>query len=94
MADGSASVMDYEEHEKTYRNFINFSKVAVLAVLTFVLVIAMIGFGEVAGTVWASITTVATVIAVGIGLATGDKGYVAPGIVFLFACVVTIALTI
>ncbi|GHB38741.1 hypothetical protein GCM10007094_30270 [Pseudovibrio japonicus] len=94
MADGSASVMDYKEHEKTYKNFINFSKVGILAALTFVLAIAMVGFGGTAGTVWASITTVATVIAAGVGMASGDRSHVVPGIVFLLAGVVTIVLTV
>jgi len=86
--------MDYEEHEKTYKNFINFSKVGVLAVLTFVLVIAMVGFGGTAGTVWASIITVANVIAAGVGMASGDRAHVVPGIVFLIAGAVTVALPI
>ncbi|WP_208976426.1 aa3-type cytochrome c oxidase subunit IV [Polycladidibacter hongkongensis] len=92
MSDGAVSVMDYDEHNRTYNGFINFSKAGTITLLTIVLCLAMVGFGGGGGKVAAVVFTLLSIVGLGIGMASGDKAHRAPGAVFLLAGLTTLVL--
>jgi hypothetical protein len=77
--------MDYAEHERTYAGFINFSKVGTVAVLNIMLCLALFAFGGGAGMFFGWVVLIASLVAGGVGLALGDKGWVPSAVLFVIA---------
>lgn len=82
MSDETAPSMDYNEHERTYDGFINFSKIGVIAVLNIVLCLILFAFGGTAAAVFGWILLIATIAASGIGIALGATGWIPSAVVF------------
>ncbi|MTI45034.1 aa3 type cytochrome c oxidase subunit IV [Roseibium hamelinense] len=74
--ENTAPSMDYNEHERTYEGFINFSKVGTVAVINVVLCLILFAFGGGAATFFGWILLIATVVAAGIGMALGASGWI------------------
>lgn len=85
MSNDTASAMDYNAHEQTYEGFINFSKVGTVAVLNIVLCLILFAFGGTAATVFGWLMLIANLIATAVGLALGEKGWIAPSAVFVLS---------
>lgn len=83
MSDNTVPAMDYDEHERTYTAFINFSKVGTVAVLNIVLCLILFGFGGFTAVVFGVLMLLATLVASAVGLALGEKGWVPSAVVFV-----------
>ncbi|CTQ72334.1 MULTISPECIES: aa3-type cytochrome c oxidase subunit IV [Stappiaceae] len=92
MSDETAPAMDYETHESTYEGFINFSKIGTVAVLNIVLCLILFAFGGTSAVVFGWLMLIATLVASGIGMALGEKGWVPPTVVFALTGVLCILL--
>lgn len=73
---GAHSAMDYAEHERTYKGFIHFTEVGVVAVLVIVAALAVGGTKHAWGV--ASLGTILAMITGGVGLAAPSIGWRAP----------------
>jgi hypothetical protein len=85
--------MDYASHEQTYEGFINFAKVGTIAVLNIVLCLILFAFGGTAAAVFGWLMLLATIVAAGVGVALGEKGWVPPAAVFVLTgilCILTV----
>jgi hypothetical protein len=78
---GGHPAMDYSEHEKTYKGFVHFTEVGTVALIAIVLALAVGGVKHAWFT--ASIGTIATLVATGIGLAAPSIAWRAPLVVAL-----------
>ncbi|WP_434055413.1 MAG: aa3-type cytochrome c oxidase subunit IV [Roseibium sp.] len=90
MSDDNAPAMDYDEHERTYEGFINFSKVGTIAVINIVICLIMFGFGGTTAVVFGWLMLIATMVASAIGLALGDSGWIPPTAVTVLTIVLAI----
>ncbi|GGB32462.1 hypothetical protein GCM10011316_00690 [Roseibium aquae] len=82
MSEQNAPAMDYQEHERTYEGFINFSKIGTIAVLNVVLCLIMFAFGGGAAFFFGWVMLLAATVAAGIGMALGESGWIPPAAVF------------
>jgi Bacterial aa3 type cytochrome c oxidase subunit IV len=73
---GGHPAMDYKSHEDTYKGFMHFTEVAVVAILAIVVALAVGGVKH----AWfaASLGTILSLVTCGIGLAAPSIGWRAP----------------
>lgn len=82
MSEKPATSMDFEEHQKTYDGFIQFSKISIIAIFNILVCLILFTWGGGAGTFFGTILMIATLIAAAVGLFGGDRGWIPSAVVF------------
>ncbi|WP_029059443.1 aa3-type cytochrome c oxidase subunit IV [Stappia stellulata] len=90
MSDQTTPAMDYDEHERTYAGFLNFSKVGTVALINVMICLLLLTFGGGAAAFFGTVLMIATLIAAGIGLFAGANGWIPSAVITLISSLLAV----
>ena len=93
MTDQSPPAMDYAEHERTYEGFLKFTKIGTISCLTILLALALFAFGGSWGTFLGSVSIIAMIVGLTIGLFSSGDGTVTTGVPFVMSFIFVLLTT-